>query len=97
LFYQEASEIKTIIENCDKRSLVLIDEYARGTSHLNAIALFVTLVEGLTLEPILKEWKNNDSKTSLPTCLIATNFKELITHKFLKPSHNLKLIVIPSD
>jgi DNA mismatch repair ATPase MutS len=48
LFYQEASEIKNILETCDKRSLVLIDEYARGTSHLNALALFMTLVEGLT-------------------------------------------------
>ena len=48
MFYQEAAEIKGILESCDNKSLVLIDEYARGTSHLNALAFFVTLVEGLT-------------------------------------------------
>lgn len=48
MFYQEAAEVKAILESCDNRSLVLIDEYARGTSHLNALALFVTLVGGLS-------------------------------------------------
>ena len=96
MFYQEAAEIKGILESCDNKSLVLIDEYARGTSHLNALALFVTLVEGLTEKSILKEWRNQDDKTSLPTCLIATNLKELITFKFLQPSPNLKIVVIPS-
>jgi DNA mismatch repair ATPase MutS len=71
-FYQEAAEIKSILESCDRGTLVLIDEYARATSHMNGLALFMTLVECLTQPSLIKDIQGS-SKASLPTTLISTN------------------------
>jgi len=47
--------VKAILENCDKTSIVLIDEYARATSNLNGLCLFRTLVDVVTDKDFLSE------------------------------------------
>ena len=78
LFYQEAAEIKKILETCDRHTIVFIDEYARATSHLNGLALFKTLTEFLTSEDLFRGMRGS-KKASLPTSVISTNLKELFT------------------
>ena len=59
LFYQEASEIKHILESCDSKTLIVIDEYARATSNLNGMALFYTLIQHLTDINLLRQTGNS--------------------------------------
>lgn len=66
LFYQEAKDIKCLIESVSSDSLVLIDEYARATSNLNSQALYLTLVEYLS---------NTECEMNPPLVLMTTNMK----------------------
>lgn len=91
-FYQEASDIKDLIESCNGRSLVLIDEYAQATSNMNGLALFMTLVETFTQRDLFKAVTTRDDQ--LPTVVISTNLRELFTKNLLQAQGNLKVVEI---
>jgi DNA mismatch repair protein MutS len=94
LFYQEASEINEILLSCDRHSLILIDEYARATSFINALSLFKTLVDSFTEEAFLAEIQGKKDYAGLPLVMISTNMKELISQKLIKKSKNIDIKII---
>lgn len=65
-------------------SLILIDEYARATSHLNGMALVLTLLENL-------------SQTKIGLALISSNLRELITDGYIAGLTTLELVELSSD
>jgi DNA mismatch repair ATPase MutS len=82
------------LERCDGFSLILIDEYGRGTSYLNGMALFQTLIETLTDDGLFKSMRKGKKK-SLPITVLSTNYKELFNFKFIDFNlKNLSLLYI---
>jgi DNA mismatch repair protein MSH5 len=75
------------------QSLLIIDEFGKGTDGLDGAALFASLVEHIT--GVLP-----GGDTSRPRALLATHFHEVVESDLLNRSANLKLqhmqILLPS-
>ncbi|KAI9294068.1 hypothetical protein K502DRAFT_350361 [Neoconidiobolus thromboides FSU 785] len=71
-FYKELNETASILNDVDKNSLILFDEFGRGTSHADGIALSYAICEYLI---------NSNCLT-----LFSTHFQELPNYMKLYPS-----------
>eukprot|EP00347_Sterkiella_histriomuscorum_P015738 403355869 len=100
-FYQETTKMTHILNSCDQNSLLLIDEYARGTSHINGMSLLITLIECLSNLNFFKQIKNADKFVkNLPITLISTNLVEIFEQEQIckiKQTSNLKIIQIDNQ
>lgn len=69
----DLQQIAFMLRNCTDRSLLLIDEFGKGTNASDGAGLFVGLVKQLvTMGP------------NLPKTLMATHFHEIFMNDFLK-------------
>jgi DNA mismatch repair protein MSH5 len=72
-FANDASSVARMIHQCNGRSLLLLDEFGKGTLADDGIALLASTVDHLaTLNPITR-----------PLSLVATHFTELFTSRML--------------
>ncbi len=79
-FSCDTSQVAYMLRHCTSRSLLLIDEYGKGTCAFDGVALLASTITELAnlQEP--------------PKALITTHFHELFTFDLLKPSRNLKFL-----
>ncbi|CDW91398.1 msh5-like protein [Stylonychia lemnae] len=101
-FFNEALMMKQIIDDSDGNTLLLIDEYGRGTNHFTGMSSLLTLIEILTDLKMFKQVKTLDNKIkNLPTTFFSTNMVELFDQKPLVENlskfPNFKLLVIDED
>ena len=76
-FADEICQVSVALNNCTQNSLLLLDEFGKGTCTLDGMSL----VYGL-----LKELENN----VLGTVLLTTHYQELISYSYVKESSVLK-------
>lgn len=75
-FVLDLNQITKAISNATDRSLVIIDEFGKGTSHHDGVALFAS---------ILKFWLSKDYEC--PFVLAATHYHSIFKLKLLPPSN----------
>lgn len=76
-FSEEISQLAIALNNCTPRSLVILDEFGKGTNPLDGMSLVGSLITHLE--------SNNP-----PLTLICTHFQELITHSLILESEITK-------
>lgn len=73
-FAEELSQLSIALNNCTEKSLILIDEFGKGTSPVDGICLFSSLVSEI----------EEDFKV---TVLLTTHFEELFSYSMIKESN----------
>ena len=76
-FEEEISQVSILLNNASYKSLVLVDEFGKGTNS----------VEGMSLMGALINYLNKETS---PLCLLTTHFQELITHKIVPETTAVK-------
>lgn len=76
-FAEELQKVSIALANCTRNSLLLIDEFGKGTNSLDGMSLFGALVAFL------------DNSNS-PMTLLSTHFQELITHQLIRESDSVR-------
>lgn len=79
-FFIDASQVAGMLREANERSLVLLDEWGKGTNEVDGMALFAATLTDLLRRPVEKG----------PLCLAATHFTELLKDPFL-PMQNTRL------
>lgn len=79
-FFIDASQVAGMLRGANERSLVLLDEWGKGTNEVDGMALFAATLTDLLRRPSEKS----------PLCLAATHFTELLQDPFL-PMENTRL------
>eukprot|EP00457_Paulinella_chromatophora_P007789 gb/GEZN01007815.1/.p1 GENE.gb/GEZN01007815.1/~~gb/GEZN01007815.1/.p1 ORF type:complete len:321 (-),score=22.55 gb/GEZN01007815.1/:536-1366(-) len=74
-FSSDSSQIAFMLRNCTPRSMVLIDEYGKGTARNDGIALLAAIIR------LFQSWE-----ASGPRVMIATHFHELFTRRLIEKS-----------
>jgi DNA mismatch repair protein MSH5 len=75
-FYLDASQVAGMLVGATPRSLLLLDEWGKGTNETDGMALFAATLCDLLRRP----------RESAPMCLSATHFTELLAEQFLPMS-----------
>ena len=70
--------MKKILEYADEKSLLLLDEYGRGTSEINGQGLMRTLIKCISNKFNFRLLKHNEA-TNTPISILSTNMTELLT------------------
>ncbi|ORY78537.1 muts domain V-domain-containing protein [Protomyces lactucae-debilis] len=83
-FLLDLQQVALMTSTMTSRSLLIIDEFGKGTESTDGAALFGALVELLTGQLA-------DHQDTRPRTLIATHFHEVIELGFMKQPPNLKL------
>lgn len=82
-FLIDLQQIKNILTTSDERTLLIIDEFGKGTNQFDGVALL-----SATIEWILKQ------KEHCPKTLISTHFSELFEYDLLPKDPNLELLTM---
>eukprot|EP00808_Paulinella_micropora_P007689 g61266.t1 len=82
-FSSDSSQIAFMLRNCTPRSVVLIDEYGKGTARNDGIALLASIIR------LFQTWE-----ASGPRVLIATHFHELFTRELIEESKYLSFFTM---
>jgi DNA mismatch repair protein MSH5 len=85
-FFIDASQVAGMLRGADERSLVLLDEWGKGTNETDGMALFAATLSELLRRPADRA----------PICLAATHFTELLADPFL-PMSSTRLGVFSMD
>lgn len=85
-FFIDASQVAGMLQGADQRSLVLLDEWGKGTNETDGMALFAATLTELLRRPA----------EQAPLCLAATHFTELLKDPFL-PMANTRLGIFSMD
>ena len=72
-FTQELIQIEKAMSYCTEKSLILVDEFGKGTCVFDGMALLCSMIDRLTT--VVK-----------PMLLITTHYKEIITHELVPES-----------
>eukprot|EP01022_Parablepharisma_sp_SALTPOND_P016390 TRINITY_DN238_c0_g1_i2.p1 TRINITY_DN238_c0_g1~~TRINITY_DN238_c0_g1_i2.p1 ORF type:complete len:823 (-),score=89.00 TRINITY_DN238_c0_g1_i2:5026-7494(-) len=100
-FTKELTEINTILKQCDGTTLLIIDEFSRGTRQIDGIALFGSLVTALSNSEVFRKVKLElkCKPTTLPCTLATTHCYELYQFKLLSFSKiellQMQIVVTP--
>lgn len=76
-FAEELQKVSIALTNCTESSLLLIDEFGKGTNSLDGMSLFGALVAFL-------------DHSNSPMTLLTTHFQELITHQLIRESDSVR-------
>jgi DNA mismatch repair protein MSH5 len=76
-FAEEISQASVALNNCTPKSLILLDEFGKGTSTLDGMSLIAGLIEEL-------EYKIK------ATVILTTHYQELITQKYVVETDTVK-------
>jgi DNA mismatch repair protein MSH5 len=85
-FFIDASQVASMLQSANQSSLVLLDEWGKGTNETDGMALFAATLTELLRRPAGKA----------PICLAATHFTELLTNAFL-PMESARLGIFSMD
>jgi DNA mismatch repair protein MSH5 len=85
-FYLDASQIAGMLTSSTSRSLLVMDEWGKGTNETDGMALFAATLSDLLRRP----------REQAPICLSATHFTELLADPFL-PMSNERLGVFSME
>lgn len=77
-FFIDASQVAAMLHGCSERSLVLLDEWGKGTNETDGMALFAATVSDLLAR----------QKEKAPICFATTHFTELIADPYLPMTSN---------
>ncbi|EQC40806.1 hypothetical protein, variant [Saprolegnia diclina VS20] len=74
-FTIDCNQIATMLRHCDERSLLLIDEFGKGTSAIDGVCL---------LAAVLKDLKDTVLRHGGPKILMTTHFLEIFQEPYLR-------------
>ncbi|KDO28187.1 hypothetical protein SPRG_06235 [Saprolegnia parasitica CBS 223.65] len=74
-FTIDCNQIATMLRHCDERSLLLIDEFGKGTSAIDGVCL---------LAAVLKDLKETVLRHGGPKILMTTHFLEIFQEAYLR-------------
>jgi len=88
-FTHELSEINNILKQSDENTLILVDEFSRGTQHIDGIALFGSIATAFSNPKIFEKIKNelkcpkSTANGNTPFVLATTHCYELYLYKLM--------------
>ena len=85
-FFSDASQVSSMLAEPSTRSLNLVDEFGKGTSEVDGIALFLSILRALARR----------SLPNAPVTLCATHFTDVLNEPFL-PLSNQRLAVFSME
>ena len=85
-FAQELAHVSRALQFSSRRSIVLLDEFGKGTLASNGAALLCSTIRFLEArrEPVARRHNGNDIRSGAPKTFIVTHFSELLSAPLLR-------------
>lgn len=76
-FSEEISQVSIALQNCTEKSLLLFDEFGKGTCTVDGMCLFAGLIEEI-------------SRNRITNAILTTHYQELLMYNYILETENVK-------